>query len=68
MRIIIKKTGQIRPQDISFITTENASQHIKTLKMNPDEVINFISFEILKINKKSVQLIQHSSHQKVKNE
>lgn len=41
MRIIIKKTGQNTSQDISFITTDNASQYMKSMKTSPAEVIDY---------------------------
>ena len=41
MRIIIKKTGHNTPQDICFVTTDNASQYMKSLKTSPAEVIDY---------------------------
>lgn len=41
MRLIIRKTGQNSEQDTSFITTDNASQYIRSLKTNNDEVIDY---------------------------
>ena len=57
MRVIIKRTGQNSIQDTSFITTDNASHYIRSLKTDSSEVIDY-NKELPNINSDLIALLK----------